>query len=206
MIRFPGPLPNPFCFVNMKQDDLPPRQKTTRPYKSERDLAELLDFFASLTPSRPQVIISDENVYPYSQYEFDWDDGSPTIKLGKENKNKKVKPAVPDLLPIVLPKGEFETHNTTSGSTTQLPSSQPTVINIPSTTIEIGSEGTTDVDAQQNERYVWNIAYTGHNYFYLPTHSSFHCNFSDQLSAKGKKMLDQLPDLSYMLQSTLSLP
>ena len=28
----------------------------------------------------------------------------------------------------------------------------------------------------------------------------------DQLSATGKKMLDQLPDLSYMLQSTLSLP
>lgn len=143
----------------MKKDDLPPRQKTARPYKSERDLAELLDFFASLTPSRPQAIISDENVDPYSQYEFDWEDGSPTIKLGKENKNKK---AVPDLLPIVLPVGEFETHNKTSGSTTQLPSSQPTIINIPSTTFEIGSEGTTNVDAQQNERYVWNIAYTAH--------------------------------------------
>ena len=98
----------------MKKDDLPPREKTARPYKSERDLAELLDFFASRTPSRPQVIISDENVYPYSQYEFNWDDGSPTIKLGKENKNKKVKPAVPDVLPIVLPVGEFETHNSVS--------------------------------------------------------------------------------------------
>ena len=137
--------------LTCKKDDSPPRQKTARPYKSERDLAELLDFFASLTPSRPQVIISDENVYPYSQYEFDWDDGSPTIKLGKENK-KKVKPAVPDLLPIVLPVGEFEI-NKTSASTAQLASSQPTIVNIPSTTSEIGSEGK-DVDVQQNERYV----------------------------------------------------
>ena len=94
-------------------------------------------------------------MYPYSQYEFNWDDGSPTIKLGKENKNKKVKPAVPDLLPIVLPVGEFETHNKTGGgSKPQLASSShPTIVNIPTTASEIGSEGK-EVDPQRNERYV----------------------------------------------------
>lgn len=164
----------------MKKDDLPPREKTARPYKSERDLAELLDFFASRTPSRPQVIISDENVYPYSQYEFNWDDGSPTIKLGKENKNKKVKPAVPDVLPIVLPVGEFETHNKTGGgSKPQLASSsQPTIANIPTTTSEIGSEGK-DVDSQRNERYVWKQAICTTRLvtrliFYLLTPQSFY--------------------------------
>jgi hypothetical protein len=153
-------------------------------------------------------------VYPYSQYEFNWDDGSPTIKLGKENKNKKVKPAVPDLIPIVLPVGEFETYKKTGGgSKPQLASSShPTIGNIPTTTSEIGSEGK-EVDPQRNERYVCVETSNLHNSLgdtinILSSHTSslVIIRKSDQLSATGKKMLDQLPDLSYMLQSTLSLP
>ncbi|KAL3791975.1 hypothetical protein ACHAW5_002620 [Stephanodiscus triporus] len=157
---------------------MPPKGRdNTRSHKSEQGLAKIKKYFQGLPRSTPFTIISDEKWFPYSHYEFHRD-GSPYAELVERPRT----PSVPEMLSIELPTGFDASH--LSGSTLSVPPpplassnrAAPTIVDFPSTP-KSSREG-----KENNSDEL------------------------DQLSPAGKKFLEQLPDLSYMLKSTLSLP
>mmetsp|Transcript_15862 Transcript_15862/g.38122 ORF Transcript_15862/g.38122 Transcript_15862/m.38122 type:complete len:170 (+) Transcript_15862:1-510(+) len=158
---------------------------TTESHQSEQQLSKMKKFFAALPQSPPLTILSDEKWYPYSQYEFHRD-GSPFA----DSVERVTTPSVPEVLSIDLPTG-FEASNlNTSPAKNSAPPppppssyrSTPTVVDFPTS-----PESERDDDAKQKIEESKEFDYS-------------------QLSATGKQFMDQLPDLSYMLKSTLCLP
>lgn len=159
--------------------------------QSELELAKMRKFFETLPRTPSVTILSDEKWYPYSQYEFHRD-GSPYANLVE----RVSQPSVPEVLSIDLPTG-FEASNLSKPASNAKQSnitsnsippaayqSTPTVVDFPSTSKK---ERNTISDSQKRKKEsdVMDVS---------------------QLSITGKKFMEQLPDLSYMLKSTLSLP
>ncbi|KAL9180224.1 hypothetical protein ACHAXT_008194 [Thalassiosira profunda] len=148
-------------------------------HRSEKELAKMKQYFEDLPRSPPVTILSDEKWYPYSQYEFR-NNGSPYA----ESAERATTPSVPEVLSIDLPTG-FEASNLSPSSESKQSNNAaaassyratPTVVDFPST--------------PKSERKVANTDDP---------------DFS-QLTEAGRRFMEQLPDLSYMLKSTLSLP
>jgi hypothetical protein len=130
--------------------------------------------------------LSEEKWYPYSQYVFH-PDGTPYTE--KANLMSVAAPSVPEVLSIKLPTGfdasAFSPKSSSSSlknagcSTPPDQSAHPTatMVDFPSADAKMTDE---DIkEAAEDDEF-------------------------GRLSAAGKKFMDQLPDLSYMLQPTLS--
>lgn len=154
-------------------------------YKSEKEINDIAHFIQSLPKSPPSTILSEEKWYPYSQYVFH-NDGTPYTET--VNLMGAVTPTVPEVLSIELPTGfdasTFSPNHSFSSSNARCttPSHEPsrptaTMVDFPSANTRMTEED--KKEAAEDEEF-------------------------GKLSAAGKKFLDQLPDLSYMLQSTLS--
>jgi len=207
------------------------KEAAVRSHQSERELGLMKGHFRDLPRSPPLTILSDEKWYPYSQYEFHRD-GSPYADTAE----RTTTPSVPEVLSIDLPTGFEASNLTPSTSSkpparsyTPPPSSNraaPTVVDFPSTPknnqstvvklppkLKSNEPETNDVNnAQQstvvnlppklksNKRETNNVSDAQQE-----SEESGEVDYS-QLSAIGKQFMEQLPDLSYMLKSTLSLP
>ncbi|KAL3764703.1 hypothetical protein ACHAWU_001533 [Discostella pseudostelligera] len=168
----------------------PPREiDAAHTHKSELELAALKKFYENLPISPPSTVLSKEKWYPYSQYEFNRDGSpyAPPVELVPSS-------TVPEVLSIELPTG-FEARTNLSSSSTSRPSpslpgssnrSTPTVVDFPSTPTARMNHGTGYDSRHDNEE-------------------SSEPDLS-QLSEQGKRFMAEIPDLSYMLKSTLSLP
>jgi len=165
---------------------------TSLSHQSEQELTKMKKYFVDLPCSPPMTILSDEKWYPYSQYEFHRD-GSPYYTEPAE-RMKMTTPSVPEVLSIDLPTG-FEASNLRSSpsnlSATPPPPSYlvgatPTVVDFPSTPKSKGG-GTNKCNVQQASEESEELD-------------------NSLLSATGKRFMEQLPDLSFMLKPTLSLP
>lgn len=153
-------------------------------YKSEKEIKDITDCIQSLPASPPAIILSEEKWYPYSQYVFHRD-GMPYT--GKANLMGVAPPSVPEVLSIELPTG-FDASNlsqnasassNTRCTTPPVQSVRPTatMVDFPSANAKMSEE---DVkEAAEDDEF-------------------------SKLSATGKKFMEKLPDLSYMLQPNLS--
>ncbi|KAL7544356.1 hypothetical protein ACHAWF_007742, partial [Thalassiosira exigua] len=186
----------------------PPREAkhATESHRSERQLADLRKRFQSLARSQPLTILSDEKWYPYSHYEFGRDGSSRGADDAAERgvPSSGAHSSVPEVLSIDLPTG-FEASSLSPSSRRRKEATSdaaapparpadryaPTVVDFPSSPKSHGrSAESSDAVAKEGR------------------HKSEESEGSDssKLSEAGKRFLDQLPDLSYMLKSTLSLP
>jgi len=172
---------------------LAPRKSNTeekgdnQTYKSEKEINDITDYIESLPTSPPSTILSEEKWYPYSQYVFHHD-GTPYT----ENANLMgvSAPSVPEVLSIELPTGfdasTFNPNTTSSSSNARCTTPPPTRQSVQATATMVDFPS---ADAKMTEEDVKEAA----------EDDEF-----GKLSAAGKKFMEQLPDLSYMLQPTLS--
>jgi len=164
-----------------KEDDI-----ASRVHPSDQELAKMKEYFANQPRSAPLAILSDDKWYPYSQYEFN-KDGSPYA----DSVERVTTPVVPEVMDINLPTGFDISESTKQKAAPPPPDSSgfrstPTVVDFPSTpppdtkkSINIREEKANEEDDDID---------------------------LSKLSAKGRQFMEQLPDLSYMLKSTLCLP
>ena len=154
-------------------------------YKSEKEINDIAKYIESLPKSTPSTILSEEKWYPYSQYVFH-NDGTPYTETA--NLMGVVTPSVPEVLSIELPTGfdastlsPNHSFSTSNARCTTPPNQSPrptaTMVDFPSADAKLTEED--EKEAAEDEEF-------------------------GKLSELGKKFMDQLPDLSYMLQSTLS--
>mmetsp|Transcript_28021 Transcript_28021/g.51185 ORF Transcript_28021/g.51185 Transcript_28021/m.51185 type:complete len:170 (+) Transcript_28021:167-676(+) len=161
--------------------------------------------FQDLPRFPPITILSDEKWYPYSQYEF-----HPDGSLYADTVELATTPSVPEVLSIDLPTG-FEATNLTPSPSSSKPRSgtpppssnrtTPTVVDFPSTpTNNVSTVVDLPSKRKNEEREIKGVIEVKQD-----SKESEEMDHS-QLSAIGKQFMQQLPDLSYMLKSTLSLP
>jgi hypothetical protein len=158
-------------------------------YKSEQEIKDITHYIESLPTSPPSTILSEEKWYPYSQYIFHHD-GTPYTEKSNLMLSSMAAPAVPEVLSIQLPTGfdastfspKTSSSSLKNGRFTEPPTKQPvrptaTMMDFPSADVKMTEE---DVkEAAEDDEF-------------------------GKLSAAGKKFMEQLPDLSYMLHPTLS--
>ena len=146
-------------------------------------MEKITQYIQPLPTSPPSTILSDEKWYPYSQYVFHHDG---TLYTEKTNLMGIATPSVPEVLSIELPTGfdarAFSPNTSSSMNTRKAPPAPPvqataTMVDFPSADAKMTEEDTKE-DAEDDD--------------------------FEKLSAAGKKFMEQLPDLSYMLQPTLS--
>eukprot|EP00984_Skeletonema_dohrnii_P015868 scaffold6955_cov70-Skeletonema_dohrnii-CCMP3373.AAC.1 len=179
---------SPFPFLSPKA----PRKSTTeekgdnQTYKSETEINDITAYIESLPTYPPSTILSEEKWYPYSQYVFHHD-GTPYTD--KANLMGVSAPSVPEVLSIELPTG-FDASTfrptTSSSSKARCTTPPPTRQSVQATATMVDFPS---ADAKMTEEDVKEAA----------EDDEF-----GKLSAAGKKFMEQLPDLSYMLQPTLS--
>jgi len=172
---------------------LAPRKSTTeekgdnQTYKSEKEIKDITDYIESLPTSPPSTILSEEKWYPYSQYVFHHD-GTPYTE--KANMMGVSAPSVPEVLSIELPTGfdasTFSPNTSLSSSNARCTTPPPTRQSVQATATMVDFPS---ADAKMTEEDAKEAA----------EDDEF-----GKLSAAGKKFMEQLPDLSYMLQPTLS--
>jgi len=159
----------------------------SRVHPSDQELAKMKDYFANQPRPAPLAILSDDKWYPYSQYEFN-KDGSPYA----DSVERVTAPVVPEVMDIDLPTGFDISESTKQKATPPPPDSSgfrstPTVVDFPSTPPP-GKKKSVDIQQESAEE-----------------ENDVDIDLS-KLSAKGRQFMEQLPDLSYMLKSTLCLP
>jgi hypothetical protein len=166
-----------------RKSDTKEKDDEKRTYKSEQEIKDITNYIKSLPTSPPSTILSEEKWYPYSQYIFQHD-GTPYTE--KSNPMSMAAP-VPEVLSIELPTGfdasafNPKTSSSTNGRFSE-PPTQPvrptaTMVDFPSADAKMTEEE--EKEAAEDDEF-------------------------GKLSAAGKKFMEQLPDLSYMLQPTLS--
>jgi len=165
----------------------PEEKDSSKTHQSEQELEKMKKYFEDLPRSPPVTILSDEKWYAYSQYEFHHD-GSPYADSAERVSTQ----SVPEVLGINLPIGFEASKLTPTPAEPKSPPPAPdrataTVVDFPST--------------PENKRSYVNVETVAKR----RTSESDEIDLS-QLSATGKRFMEQLPDLSYMLKSTLSLP
>jgi len=172
------------------EDDKVLDDAAEEPHRSERELERMRQDLTNFPRTPPNAILSKERWYPYSHYDFHRD-GTRYF----ENVESLTPVTVPDVLQIALPTGFDASDIPPKGSIAQCrPSApptapfqaNPTVVDFPTTPVK-------------RERIKTAPS---------PTKNCTHGRDDDysKMSAGGKLFMDQLPDLSYMLGSTLSLP
>ena len=154
-------------------------------HPSDQELAKMKEYFANQPRSAPLAILSDDKWYPYSQYEFN-KDGSPYA----DSVERVTAPVVPEVMNINLPTGFDISESTKQKAAPPPPDSSgfrstPTVVDFPSTPPP-GTKKSSDIQQETADE-------------------DDGIDLS-KLSAKGRQFMEQLPDLSYMLKSTLCLP
>ena len=155
-------------------------------HPSDQELAKMKEFFANQPRSVPLAILSDDKWYPYSQYEFNKDGSSYSDSV-----ERVTAPVVPEVMNINLPTGFDISESTKQKAAPPPPDSSgfrstPTVVDFPSTP-PAGTKKSIDIQQESAAEEEDDIDLS-------------------KLSAKGRQFMEQLPDLSYMLKSTLCLP
>jgi len=153
-------------------------------YKSEKEIEDITKQIQSLPTSPPSIILSEEKWYPYSQYVFHHD-GTPYTE--KANLMGVASPSVPEVLSIELPTGfDASTFSPNSSLSSNARCTTPPVQSVRPTATMVDFPS---ADAKMTEEDAKEAAEDD--------------EFSE-LSAAGKKFMEKLPDLSYMLQPNLS--
>eukprot|EP00986_Skeletonema_menzelii_P014326 scaffold9413_cov129-Skeletonema_menzelii.AAC.2 len=152
--------------------------------KSEKEIEDITKYIQSLPTSPPSIILSEEKWYPYSQYVFHHD-GTPYTE--KANLMGVASPSVPEVLSIELPTGfDASTFSPNSSLSSNARCTTPPVQSVRPTATMVDFPS---ADAKMTEEDAKEAAEDD--------------EFSE-LSAAGKKFMEKLPDLSYMLQPNLS--